>query len=470
MTAATADLPESLHWFTDPKPDRATRRAAGKAVRASVPLEGHADVGPADGRDPVGVLRAQEDDREPGLVPLRYERMTVSPFTFLRGAAAVMAADLGRTASSGLGVQLCGDAHVANFGMFASPDRRLVFDLNDFDETLPGPFEWDVKRLATSVVVAGRDVGVGAKAARRAAVATVESYRTTTRTLSGLPPLEVWYARLDVSQLVRDLKGTGLAGSARKASRKSLLATGSTAVAKLTEVVGGHRRFRSDPPLLVPVDESVLPGATERAATLFRGYLDTVPRDVAVLLARFAFVGLAHKVVGVGSVGTRALLLLLQSGNGQELVLQVKQAQESVLAAHLPSVPGEFTRMRAGERVVTGQRLMQATGDPFLGWTSGESRPRRDYYVRQLKDMKGSIDLGSLDAGSLDTYGRLCGAVLARAHARAGDPARVAGYLGSSAVFDEAVADFAVAYADRTVTDHAALAAARAAGLGSAPA
>lgn len=450
---------EAPHRPVERRRSRAERHASGEARRAEVPLSAHAELAEVqEGRDPVALLRAQEDVREPELVPLRYERMTTSPFAFLRGAAAVMAYDLAQASNSSIQVQLCGDAHVANFGMFASPDRRLVFDLDDFDETWPGPFEWDVKRLAASVAVAGRAVGVKNKRVRQAAAATVASYRTTMVSLAGMTPLEVWYARVDVDDLLERLRATSLHRDTKRASKAARRNNGDVAVRKLTEVVGGRHQFRHKPPLLVPVDEGSQAPVLRRALGLHAQYLKTLRSDTQVLLQRYAMVGLAHKVVGVGSVGTRALVMLLESGDGDVLLLQVKQASRSVLAPYLahPGVGHE------GQRVVVGQRLMQATGDPFLGWARGTSRPRRDYYVRQLRDMKGGVDLGALDGEGLATYGRLCGAVLARAHARAGDPAVVSGYLGTSEEFDHAVAEFALAYADRSEADFSALAAYRA--------
>lgn len=439
-------------------PSREERRTRGRARRTEVPLDAHTQLA-ADrpGRDAVAALRAQEDTREPGLVPLRYARMAVSPFTFLRGSATVMTQDLAAAPRSGVDVQLCGDAHLANFGMFAAPDRALVFDLNDFDETHPGPFEWDVKRLAASVVVAGRDAGVKDRSARAAAQKTVRSYRKTVAAMVSLSPLEVWYARAEVDELADRLRDTALGKGVRRASRKSRRNTGDVAVRKLTQRgPDGRLRFRADPPLLVPVDDEVEPGITERAGVLFTRYLSSLSPDRAELLSRYGYRAMAHKVVGVGSVGTRALVLLFESGDGEALLLQVKQAGPSVLE----SVLGPGASAHAGRRVVDGQRLLQAASDPFLGWTHGTYRPRRDYVVRQLRDMKGGIDLAVLDGEGLAMYGRVCGAVLARAHARAGSAASIAGYLGGSSTFDEAVAEFAVGYADVTERDHAALCAA----------
>jgi uncharacterized protein (DUF2252 family) len=407
--------------------------------------------------DALAVLARQDADREPALVPLRYERMAADPFAFLRGSAAVMAADLAGLPRTPLAVQLCGDAHAANFGMFASPDRRLVFDLNDFDETLTGPFEWDVKRLAASVAVIGRVNGISNRRTRRAVTAAVAGYRTTMRTLSVMPTLDTWYARIDVDPLVARVRDHGLRAAARRARAKAARSTGEAAAGKLTTIGPAGRRFRSRPPLLVPVDEAEHPGVTARLTALFGGYLQSLAEDRAVLLTRYQLVDLAHKVVGVGSVGTRALVILLESGDGEPLILQIKQAGRSVLEPYLQ----ESRISHAGRRVVVGQRLLQATGDPFLGWTTGTD-PALPYYVRQLRDMKGSIEPADLNGEGLAAYGRLCGAVLARAHCRAGDAAAISGYLGKSAAFDEAVSAFALAYADLTDTDHGTLVRARA--------
>lgn len=463
-----ADLRDAQASFLTPRSSREERYVRGAERRRDVPLAAHAELS-ENTRDATALLRAQEADREPALVPIRYERMSASPFAYLRGAAAVMADDLSRGPRTDLSAQLCGDAHVANFGMFAAPDRRLVFDINDFDETFPGPFEWDVKRLAASVVVAARHVDAKPKRQRRAAVATVASYRAAMRLLSQTPTLDVWYARLDMSDLTDALRGTSLAPDAKRAGKAASRNTGDVAVGKLTEVVDGRRRFRSRPPLLVPVGGDGAEQVVADAADAFRIYLSTLPPDRAVLLLRYSFLDLAHKVVGVGSVGTRALVLLLQSGDGEHLVLQLKQANASVLAPYLPvahvdDAQGGDTPANQGRRVVDGQRMMQAAGDPFLGWTRGGERAPFDFYVRQLRDMKGSFDLDTLTGGDLVVYGQLCGAVLARAHARAGDAASISGYLGDSEEFDDAVATFAMAYADRTESDHSALLAAAASG------
>ncbi len=438
-------------FFTTRRRSRQERWADGRARRGDVPLASHATPPPAEGRpDALALLRAQESTREPSLIPLRYARMAESPFAFLRGAAAIMAMDLSRVPSSGIDVQLCGDAHLSNFGMFASTERTLVFDLNDFDETLPGPFDWDVKRLATSLAVAAQANGSKTKDARKAARASVTSYRRTMRDLSRMRTMDVWNTRLDVDTLLARLTRTSLRSATIKASDKSHRSTSDSALLKLTEVVDGHRRFRTDPPLLAPVRGEEFHDVVGRLSVLYEEYLRTLQPDRIALLAKFSFVDLAHKVVGVGSVGTRALVLLLESGDGEPLLLQIKQANASVLESH-----GRVSRFpNQGKRVVVGQRVMQAAGDPFLGWTRGETH---DYYVRQLKDMKGAIDVSLLDSEGLIGYGMVCGAVLARAHARAGDASMVSGYLGGSKEFDDAVAEFAMSYAQTNARDHSAL-------------
>ncbi|MEZ5117388.1 MAG: DUF2252 domain-containing protein [Candidatus Nanopelagicales bacterium] len=450
----TADDIDVQAFFTQRRPSRDARRADGVQRRRSVPLESHAELpGPDDREDPLTLLKAQESSREPALVPLRYARMATDPFAFLRGSAAVMAADLSKTASSGISVQLCGDAHLANFGMFASAERSLVFDLNDFDETHPGPFEWDVKRLAASFAVAARNNGFKDKHATRAARAAVTAYRVTMADLAEMPTLRVWFAELDVDLLVERLRKTALRQATVKAGSKARRSTGDAAVLKLTETVDGQRRFRTDPPLLVPVPPAEFDATVESLAHTYGQYLQTLPPDRIALLMRYSFVDIAHKVVGVGSVGTRALVLLLESGDGDPMLLQVKQANASVLEPYL----GASRFDNAGKRVVVGQRVLQTTGDPFLGWTRGGKKAPYDFYVRQLKDMKGSIEPTLLDQEALGVYAQLCGATLARAHARAGDASAISGYLGTSDEFDSAVAEFAMAYADITEHDHGLL-------------
>jgi uncharacterized protein (DUF2252 family) len=396
--------------------------AAGKAVRAVVPLESHRDFAPGPDRDPVGLLLEQAGSRIPELVPVRHGRMLVSPFTFYRGAALPMAADLAAAPDSGLRVQLCGDAHLANFGVFGSPERRLVFDVNDFDETLPGPFEWDVKRLVASLVVAGRDNGFAAADSRAVALAAAARYRKAMREFAASSTLAVWYSRLDVEDAVARFK-LQLKKSAIKKS-ESLAAKVRTrdstqAVAKLTRVVGGQREIVSDPPLIVPIEE------------------------------------------------TQAWILLMEAEDDLDpLLLQAKQAVRSVLAGYA----GESQYDHQGERVVAGQRLMQAASDIFLGWqrtvnpASDPGGGQTDYYVRQLRDWKYSAPIERLAPAQLSAYGELCAWTLARAHARTGDRFAIAAYLGGSAKFDQAIADFAVSYADQTERDHAALAEAVASG------
>ena len=453
-TGAPAAAIDAMTFFTTRRRSREHRYADGHARRAQVPLASHAAPPPLEDRpNALEILRSQESTREPALIPLRYARMAESPFTFLRGAAAVMASDLSRVPRSDLEVQLCGDAHLGNFGMFASTERSLVFDMNDFDETLPGSFDWDVKRLAVSMAVAAQSNGLKDKDARKAARAATASYRVTMANLSAMRTIDVWNARLDVDTLLARLTKTTLRKATIKATDKSRKSTTESALLKLTEVVDGKRRFRADPPILSPVPEHEIDDVVARFAPVYSSYLSTLQADRIALLARYSFVDIAHKVVGVGSVGTRAIVLLLESGDGEPLLLQIKQANASVLEPFL----GASRYDNSGERVVVGQRLMQAAGDPFLGWTRGSGDSPRDYYVRQLKDMKGSIDVALLDKEGLIGYGQVCGAVLARAHARAGDASLVTGYLGESTDFDEAVADFSMAYAQINAADHAAL-------------
>jgi len=442
------------------------REARGKDARAVAPLESHAEFRPDSSRDPVGLLLGQAQSRVPELVPIRHGRMLVSPFTFYRGAALPMAADLAGTPASGLRVQLCGDAHVSNFGAFASPERRLVFDVNDFDETLPGPFEWDVKRLAASLSVAGRDNGFPAKDRRKIVLAAVEGYRTAMRGFAQQPVLDVWYAHMDIEQTV------GLFRSQIKAKRfkagEAMLAKARTrdsmqALGKLTTVVEGRRQIISDPPVVVPVEElfSDMQADTiyEELRSVVGKYRRTLQSDRRHLLEQFTLVQLARKVVGVGSVGTRAWILLMDGGDGIEpLFLQAKEAQPSVLAEYC----GRSKYSNEGERVVAGQHLMQAQSDIFLGWTRvpAPDGVDRDFYVRQLRDWKFSMPIEQMIPSGLRVYAQLCGWTLARAHARSGDRIALAAYLGRSAKFDQAIAEFAETYADQNERDYAALQAA----------
>jgi uncharacterized protein (DUF2252 family) len=390
--------------------------------------------------------------------------MLVSPFTYYRGAALPMAADLAGTPSSGLRVQLCGDAHLSNFGAFGSPERRLVFDLNDFDETLPGPFEWDVKRLVASTVVAGRENGFALKDRFAVAVATTAAYRTAMRDFSAMPIMDVWYARFDVEEALARLRSALPKKMVRQTQAhlaKARTRDSSQAVAQLTTVADGRRRIISDPPLIVPIEE--LAGALDVDAIyrfiggLTREYARTLPADRRQLVERFTLTHVARKVVGVGSVGTEAWILLMEPEDGMApLLLQAKEAQRSALSEYA----GESQYDNQGERVVSGQRLMQATGDIFLGWLRSSPPERRgaDYYIRQLRDWKYSAQIETMNPATMTAYGRMCGWTLARAHARTGDRIAIAAYLGKSDTFDRAVSTFAERYADQNETDHASLA------------
>ncbi len=446
---------------------RADRAARGKDARAVAPLESQAEFAPGPGRDPVGLLLGQAESRVQELVPVRHGRMLVSPFTFYRGAALPMAADLATTPASGLRVQLCGDAHLSNFGAFASPERRLVFDVNDFDETLPGPFEWDVKRLAASLAVAGRDSGFPAKARRKIAVAAAERYRTAMREFAAQPFLDVWYAHLDIEPAIAEFRSQVKAKRFKLAETmlaKAHTADSTKALAKLTTMVDGQRRIISDPPTIVPVEEVF---ADVQADTIYQllhtvlgKYRRSLQSDRRHLLGQFAMVQVARKVVGVGSVGTRAWVVLMDAADGVEpLFLQAKEAQPSVLAEYA----GRSQYNNQGERVVAGQHLQQAQSDIFLGWTrvpNPVDGVDRDFYVRQLKDWKFSVPIELMLPEGLALYARLCGWTLARAHARSGDRIALAAYLGGSAKFDQAIADFAETYADQNELDYAAFQAA----------
>jgi uncharacterized protein (DUF2252 family) len=439
---------------------RADRMARGKDARGVAPLESHAEFRPAQSRDPVTLLLGQAQSRVPELVPLRHGRMLVSPFTFYRGAALPMAADLAGTPASGLRVQLCGDAHLSNFGAFASPERRLVFDVNDFDETLPGPFEWDVKRLAASFAVAGRDNGFPAKARRKITLAVAEAYRTAMRGFAEQPLMAVWYAHLDIEEAIGQFRSQ-VKAKRLKATEK-LLAKAHTrdstqALGKLTTVTDGRRRIVSAPPTIVPVEEVFADMQADAIYEQIRGVLSKYGRslqsDRRHLLKQFTLEQVARKVVGVGSVGTRAWIVLMNSADGDEpLFLQAKEAQPSVLAEYA----GRSRYNNQGERVVAGQHLQQAQSDIFLGWTrvTGPDGIDRDFYVRQLRDWKFSVPIEAMLPAGMTVYAQLCGWTLARAHARSGDRVALAAYLGGSARFDQAIADFAETYADRNERDY----------------
>jgi uncharacterized protein (DUF2252 family) len=445
---------------------RADRAARGKDARVVAPLESQAEFQPAQGRDPVGLLLGQAASRVPELVPVRHGRMMVSPFTYYRGAALPMAADLANTPASGLRVQVCGDAHLSNFGAFASPERNLVFDVNDFDETLPGPFEWDVKRLAASLIVAGRDNGFPAKACKKLALTAAEGYRTAMRGFAEQPLLDVWYAAMDVEPAIREIKSEIKAKRLKmfqKALAKAHTKDSTSALAKLTAEVDGQRRIISDPPTIVPVEE-LFPDVEAAAiydqiGAVVSKYGRSLQSDRRHLLSQFTLKHVARKVVGVGSVGTRAWIALMDAADGVEpLVLQAKEAQESVLA----EFAGRSVYQNEGERVVAGQHLMQAQSDIFLGWTHilAPDGVERDFYVRQLRDWKFSVPIEVMLPEGMMVYSRLCGWTLARAHARSGDRIALAAYLGGSAKFDHAIAEFAETYAGQNELDYAAFQAA----------
>jgi len=442
------------------------RIARGKAARQQVPRSAHAGLEPrVDGLDPVALLEEQAGGRIPELVPIRHGRMLASPFTFFRGAALIMAADLAATPSSGIHVQLCGDAHLANFGAFGSPERKLMFDINDFDETLPGPWEWDVKRLAASVEVAGRDLGFTAADRRASVLACAESYRTQMRASAGMSTLDAWYDHLDVEQLLDWVQAEVAAkrlgkkeaeeaaedvARARKRDHQRLLA-------KRTSDVGGTPRIVADPPLIVPIEDIVGPG--EPIEELMRDVIATYRETLADHhhpIEEFEYVHAARKVVGIGSVGTEALIALLVGRDERDvLFLQAKEAKASVLERFV----GASEHDNHGRRVVVGQRLMQAASDIFLGWVRmEESDDPRDYYIRQLHDWKGGAEIETFRPAGATLYGRLCGVTLARAHARWGDRIAIAAYLGKRDKFDRAVADFASAYADQNERDYVAFA------------
>lgn len=439
---------------------RADRAAIGKEARALTPLGSHGEFAPGPGRDPIGQLLAQASSRVAELVPVRHGRMLASPFAYFRGAALPMAADLAVTPVSGLRVQLCGDAHVANFGAFASPERSLVFDINDFDETLPGPFEWDVKRLAASLSVAAQRFSP--KARRQIVLSAVESYRTAMREFAGQSQLQVWYAHMNVEQTIPRFRSqvsskrfraieTALASARGHDSRQAL--------DKLTTEVDGARRIVSQPPTIVPIEELYNGVATDAVYTVIHTVLEkyrrTLQSDRRRLVEQYRLVQVARKVVGVGSVGQRAWIVLMDSGDGDEpLVLQAKEAQPSILSDYC----GHSRYRNQGERVVAGQHLMQAQSDIFLGWTHnvGPDGTDRDMYVRQLRDWKLAPPIDRMRPSGLAIYAGMCGWTLARAHARSGDRVAIAAYLGRSDKFDRAIAAFAETYADQNEQDYAA--------------
>ena len=444
------------------------RVARGKAARAEVPRSSQAVFEPPSDRvDPVTLLERQAETRVPELVPIRYGRMLVSPFAFYRGAAMIMAHDLGPTPRSGLHVQCCGDAHLSNFGVFASPERRLVFDLNDFDETLPGPWEWDVKRLAASMLIAAQDNACASKDQERIVLDTVAQYRTAINGFAAMNNLDVWYSHMDVDSFIKEFGPQFKPKQVKRTEKqmaKARTKDSMSAFSKLTHSVNGSVRIVDQSPLIVPI-EALAPGVErdemlDGLRQLVRGYRRTLEFDRRALLEQFELTDFARKVVGVGSVGTRAWIALLLGRDGQDpLFLQMKEAEASVLEEILG--PSEFKNH--GERVVTGQRLMQAASDIFLGWLHVKSpldQKPRDFYGRQLKDWKGSAEIEQMSPQAMAVYGKLCGWTLARAHARSGDRIAIASYLGNGDAFDRAIVEFARAYAAQNERDYQALAAA----------
>jgi len=431
-----------------PLMSRADRRAEGRALRKVAARSSHGGWRPSAPRpDPIILLKASSDDRLPQLIPIRYGRMLHSPFAFFRGAAVIMAADLATTPVTGLHVQACGDCHLLNFGEFATPERHLTFDVNDFDETLPAPWEWDVKRFAASVAIAGREIGLGDGKGRTVVERTVRAYREAIADFARMRALDVWYARLDANTLVRLAKHHSTQRLFRKTAKQARAHTVNHIFPRLTEVTNGRRRILDESPRVFHPS----PGKSFEAETrsFLAAYRETLPVERRVLLDRYHFVDAAMKVVGVGSVGTRCSVALLLAADDDPLLLQIKEARPSVLESYA----GKSAFADPGERIVVGQRMMQAASDIFLGWARGEDG--RSYYLRQLRDMKGAAHLDMMSRADLVEYAGFCAWALARAHARTGDAARIAGYLGTSARFDRAIAEFAVAYADQNEADYA---------------
>jgi uncharacterized protein (DUF2252 family) len=460
--------PKGDVWTARPWVDPATRAEAGRAARKRVPRVSHATFQPAPGRDPIAILEKQEADRLQNLLPLRHQRMAESAFAYYRGTPAVMAFDLSTTPRTDMLVQASGDCHCSNFGLFASPERTLVFDGNDFDETLPATWEWDVKRLAPSIVIAGRANGFTAAENRAGAMATVRSYREWMARYAAMRLVDIWYAKITDADITAALLA-GVPARSADEGRRRLEAVFSSArkrdqlraYDRLTTIVDGRPVIRDDPPVVEHVE---IPGGTPALEKIFTDYRATMAENRRDFLERFRFADFALKVVGVGSVGTRCFVVVLEGRDEQDpLILQAKQAEASVLAPYA----GTSTHTNEGERVVSGQRAMQATPDIMLGWSRSEVG--RDFYFRQLWDMKGSVDTSLLRSEGLAFYGSLCGWALARAHARTGDAVAISAYLGTKDTFDGAIADFAEAYADVNERDHAAYQAAIAAGRISVP-
>ncbi len=424
------------------------RLALGKKLREKVPRSLHAKWTVSRSRpDLIDLLKAADRGRLAALLPIRYDRMRQSPFAFFRGAAALMAADLTSTPATGIRLQVCGDCHVANFGGFGTPERQLVFDINDFDETLPGPWEWDVKRLAASIVLATREAGFNESRCSAIGRASAQSYRQHMREYSEMTAMEVWYSHLDLKILAENAKTPAAKKRWLKIIEKAAQHTSGHEFPKITANHGGRPRIADRPPLIYHPRDTAMMG--QHARQIFHRYRETLPFERRIVLDRYELVDVARKVIGVGSVGTRCAVALLMAGPNDPLLLQVKEARRSVLEPYV----GKSRYENQGERVVVGQRLLQSASDVLLGWTRDDAG--HDYYFRQLRDMKMKVDVESMSRGDWFEYAELCGWALARAHARTGDPARIAGYLGKSDVFEEAIQKCAIAYADQTERDHA---------------
>ena len=430
---------------------RAVRAQHGKALRKQVSRSAYANWKvQTKRRDPVSILRETDRDRIPALVPIRYARMLQSPFAFLRGSASVMAFDLAHGPTTGIRVQACGDCHLMNFGAFATPERHVIFDINDFDETLPAPWEWDIKRLAASIMVAGRYRGFAERHCADAVLTAVRAYRENMAEYATWPELQVWYARIDAEQMVAKASKAKPLGPGADADARAAANMSARLLPKLTEVIGGKRRIKDEPPLVYhPRREKAFSG---QIRTAIQRYRRSVSAERRALIDRYEVIDVAMKVVGVGSVGTFCAVALLQADVDDPLFLQLKQARTSVLEPYA----GKSAYHNQGERVVVGQRLMQSASDMFLGW-SRIGKPPVDFYFRQLRDMKISVNLDTLPLAGFINYAHYCGWAVARAHAKAGDAAMISGYLGSNDAFDEALRRFAHAYADQTEQDHAAL-------------
>ena len=436
------------------------RIAAGRRLRDKVPRDAHGGWRmPARRTDPIEILRAADATRQPALVPLRYGRMLQSPFTFYRGSAAVMAADLAQTPVTGIQVQACGDAHLMNFGAFATPERHVIFDVNDLDETLPAPWEWDIKRLAASFVLAARANGLSDDQGRDAAIACARSYRRHTRDFSAMDVMDIWYARIDDSDVMSLFPVERRALAAKRIAKATSASSSELVYPKLVDEAGGQPRIRDAPPTIFHPDEARHPGFMDLCLDALGKYRETLSDDRGALFDRFQLVDVAVKVVGIGSVGTLCLVALFMSLADRPFFLQIKEANASVLEPYA----GASAYSHHGQRVVIGQRLMQPASDLFLGWVTGPKG--RHFYLRQLRDVKLSVLVETFDAEVLTIYGRACGWALARAHAKAGDPWTIGGYLGKGEEFEEGISKFAVAYADQAERDHAALKAAVRAGV-----